>query len=319
MLEKHEIVQQMFKGFDYKRYFSADTKEKMTIILEAHEYIVGPKGNKDGFIKEVSMLAKTFALSVPSHKAMDIKEELGFFQAIQARLKKFTTTGNGKSDTEIETAIRQIVDRAVFASNVTDIFDAVGIKKPYISILSDAFLEEVRNMKHKNLAVELLKKILNDEIRTKAKRNFIQSKKLSEMLEATIKKYENNLLTTKEVLQALIGVAQKIREAKERNETLGLSEDEIAFYDALADNDSAKEVLRDDTLRELAQILVEKVKASATLDWTIKESVQAKLRVIVKRILRKYGYPPDKEKLATIKVLKQAELFADEWITTASQ
>ena len=319
MLEKYEIVQQMFEGFDYKRYFSADKREKLTIILEAHEHIVGPKGNKDEFIKEVSMLAKAFALSVPSHEAMEIKEELGFFQAIQVRLKKFTTTRNGKSDIEIETAIRQIVDKAVVTSNIIDIFDAVGIKKPDISILSDEFLEEVRNMKHKNLAIELLKKLLSNEIKTRTKRNFIQSEKLSEMLEATIKKYENNLLTTKEVIQALIEFAQEIREEKERNETLGLSEDEVAFYDALADNDSAKEVLRDSTLRELAQILVEKVKASTTIDWTIKESVQAKLRVIVKRILRKYGYPPDKEKMATIKVLKQAELFADVWDATSSR
>jgi len=313
MMEKYEIVVQMFNGFDYKRYFSADTKEKMTIILEAQEHILSLEDGKNRFTKQVGLLSKTFALSVPSLPAMNIKDELGFFQAVKARLTKFEPTGSGKSDTEIETAIRQIVDRAVVVDGVIDIFDAAGIKKPDISILSDDFLEEIRDMKRKNLALELLKKILDDEIKTRTKKNFIQSKKLSDMLDAAIKKYQNNLLTAAQVIEELINIAKEIKASDERGEDLGLTEDEIAFYDALAINGSAKEVLGDDTLRELARILVQKVKANTAIDWTIKESVQAKLRVIVKRILRQYGYPPDKQKLATENILKQAELFADEW------
>jgi type I restriction enzyme, R subunit len=313
MMEKYEIVVQMFNGFDYKRYFSADTKEKMTIILEAQEHILSLEEGKNRFTKQVGLLSKTFALSVPSLPAMDIKDELGFFQAVKARLTKFEPTGSGKSDTEIETAIRQIVDRAVVVDGVIDIFDAAGIKKPDISILSDDFLEEIRDMKRKNLAMELLKKILDDEIKTRTKKNFIQSKKLSDMLDAAIKKYQNNLLTAAQVIEELINIAKEIKASDERGENLGLTEDEIAFYDALTINGSAKEVLGDDTLRELARILVQKVKANTAIDWTIKESVQAKLRVIVKRILRQYGYPPDKQKLATENILKQAELFADEW------
>ncbi len=313
MMEKYEIVVQMFDKFDYKRYFSANTKEKMTIILEAQEHILSLEDGKNRFTKQVGLLSKTFALSVPSLPAMDIKDELGFFQAVKARLTKFEPTGSGKSDAEIETAIRQIVDKAVVVDGVIDIFDAAGIKKPDISILSDDFLDEVRNMKRKNLAMELLKKILDDEIKTRTKKNFIQSKKLSEMLDAAIKKYQNNLLTAAQVIEELINIAREIKESDARGGNLGLSDDEIAFYDALVENGSAKEVLGDDTLRELAQILVQKVKANTAIDWTIKESVQAKLRVIVKRILRQYGYPPDKQLIATENILKQAELFADEW------
>ncbi len=313
MLEKHEIVVQMFDGFDYQRYFSADTGEKMALILAAQEHVLSLQDGKNRFAKQVGLLSKTFALSVPSPAAMGIKEELGFFQAIKARLIKFETTGSGPSDVEIETAIRQIVDKAVVVDGVTDIFDAAGIKKPDISILSDDFLEEIRGMKHKNIALELLKKILNDEIKTRAKKNFVQSKKLSDMLDAAIRKYQNNLLTAAQVIEELINLAKEIKASDKRGEDLGLTDDEIAFYDALEMNGSAKEVLGDDTLRDLARILVKKVKTNTAIDWTIKESVQAKLRVIVKRILRQYGYPPDKQKLATENILKQAELFADEW------
>ena len=313
MIEKYEIVVQLFDGFDYKRYFSADTREKLTIILEAQEHILGVDDGKNRFTKQVSMLEKTFALSVPSREAMEIKEELGFFQAVKARLIKFESKETGHSDAEIETAIKQIVDKAIVTDKVIDIFAAAGIKKPDISILSDEFLEEVRGMKHKNIAIELLKKILNDEIKTRSKKNFIQSKKLSEMLSAAIMKYQNGLLTTTQIIEELISLALETKKSDKRGEDLGLSEEEIAFYDALADNESAKEVLGDDKLKDIARILVEQVKANATIDWTIRESVQAKLRVTVKRILCKYGYPPDKQAIATENVLKQAENFADEW------
>ncbi len=313
MFEKFEIVSQMFTGFDFKRYFQADTREKMTIILEAQEHVLGLDDGKNRFTKEVGLLSKVFALSIPHLKAMNIKDEVGFFQAIKARLTKFEPRGSGKSDEEIETSIRQIVDKAVVSDGVIDIFDASGIKKPDISILSDEFMEEVKGMERKNIALELLKKILNDEIKVRAKKNFIQSKKFSEMLENAIKKYQNNLITAVQVIEELIDIAKDVRATDERAKSLGLSEYEIAFYDALAINDSAKSVLGNDILRDLARVLVEKVKANTSIDWTIKETVQAKLRAIVKRTLRTYGYPPDLAKLATENILKQAELLADEW------
>lgn len=313
MLEKYEIIVQMFDQFDYIKYFSATTQQKLTTILEAQEYILSLEDGKNRFIKQVNLLSKAFALSVPHHKAMDIKDEVGFFQAIKARLIKFETTGTGKSDQDIETAIRQIVDRAVVTEGIVDIFDAAGIKKPDISILSDEFLAEIKDMERKNLALELLKKILNDEIKLRMRKNFIQSKKLSEMLENAIKRYQNNLLTTAQVIEELIKLAKEIRESDMRLHELNLSEDEVAFYDALSNNDSARKVLGDDTLRDLSRVLVQKVKANTSIDWTIKESVQAKLRVIVRRTLRQYGYPPDQQLLATENVLKQAELFADDW------
>jgi len=313
MMEKYEIVVGMFNGFDYKQYFSSDTKEKMTIILEAQEHILSLDDGKNRFTQQVVSLSKAFALSVPSLSAMKIKEEVGFFQAIKARLTKFEPTGSGKSDAEIETAIRQIVDKAVVVDGVIDIFGAAGIKKPDISILSDDFLEEIRGMERRNITIELLRKILDDEIKTRIKKNFIQSKKLSDMLDAAIKKYQNKLLTAAQVIEELIRIAREIKVSDERGENLGLTEDEIAFYDALAMNESAKEVLGDETLRDLARILVQKVKANTSIDWTIKDSIKARLRVIVKRVLRQYGYPPDKQKLATENILKQAELFANEW------
>jgi len=313
MIEKFEVVSQMFTDFDFEKYFKVNIREKMTIILDAQNHILNIEDGKNRFTKEVGLLSKAFALSVPHLKAMELKDKIGFFQAIKARLTKFEPTGSGKSNIEIETSIRQIVDKAVVSAGVIDIFDAAGIKKPDISILSDDFLEEVRGMKRKNIALELLKKILNDEIKGRGKKNFIQSKKLSEMLENAIKKYQNNLITAAEVIEELIGLAKDVRATDERTSELGLSEYEVAFYDALINNDSAKDILGNDTLRDLARVLVEKVKSNTTIDWTIKETVQAKLRAIVKRTLRKYGYPPDMTKFATDNILKQAELLADEW------
>ena len=244
---------------------------------------------------------------------MEIKDDIGFFQAIKARLTKFEPTGSGKSDEEIESAIRRIIDRAVVADDVVDIFDAAGIKKPDISILSDEFMDEIRNMKRKNIALELLKKLLNDEIKGRTKRNFIQSRKLSEMLENAIKRYQNNLLSAAQIIDELIELTKEIRKEDNRIKELGLTEYEVAFYDALANNDSAKAVMSDEVLKELAHVLVERVRANTAIDWTIKESVQAKLRTIVKRTLRKYGYPPDMQLLATENILQQAKLLADEW------
>jgi type I restriction enzyme R subunit len=314
MLEKFEVVDQMFDKFDYKKYFKVSTSEKMTTILEAQEHILSLQDGKDRFVREVALLSRAFALSVPHQDAMNVRDDVGFFQAVKARLVKFEPEGAGKSDAEIDTAIKQIVDKAVVSEGIVDIFDAAGIKKPDISILSDEFLTEIKGMERKNLAVELLKKLLNDEIRVRTKKNRIQSKKLSEMLGSAIKRYQNNLLTSAQVIEELIKLAKEIREADKRGVDLGLSEEELAFYDALANNQSARDVLGDVTLRDLARVLVSKVKANTAIDWTIKESIQAKLRVVVKRTLNQYGYPPDQQLLATENVLKQAELFADELV-----
>jgi type I restriction enzyme R subunit len=338
LLEKLEVVSQMFDErppkqqepaygmaaepfiryskeghFPYENYFTASTSEKLSIILAAEEHILSLEDGKSRFIREVTALSKALAIAIPNEQAMAVKEEVGFFQAVKARLVKFEITGNGKSDHDIETAIKQVVDEAIVSDQVVDIFDAAGIKKPDISILSEDFLEEIRGMNHQNLALELLKKLLNDEIKVRAKRNMVQSRTLMEMLEGSIKRYQNKVLTAAEVIQELIKLAKDIKDADRRGEELGLSEDELAFYDALEVNDSAVKVLGDDTLRDIARELVEKVRNNASIDWTIKESVRAKLRVLVKRTLRKYGYPPDKQVRATETVLKQAELMAGEW------
>ncbi len=312
LLEKFEVVEQMFTGFEYQRYFSADTREKLTVILEAQEHVLGLDDGKNRFTREVGLLSQAFALSVPNLRAMELKDEIGFFQAVKARLTKFEPTGVGKSDLEIETAIRQIVDAAVVSEGIVDVFDAAGIKRPDISILSDEFLEEVRHMERQNLALELLKKLLNDEIKTRTRKNFIQSRKLSEMLENSIKKYQNNLLTTAQVIEELIKLAKDIREGDKRGEALDLATDELAFYDALANNENAREVLGDKQLAVIAIEVFRSVKGNATIDWTLKESVRARLRRDVKRILTRYGYPPDEQLVATENVLKQAELLANE-------
>ena len=316
MLEKYDVLAALFGSFDYKRYTSADAGEKMRLILEAEEYILGLEDGKERFTREVVLLSKAFALSVPDPRAMEIKAEVGFFQAVKARLTKFERDGSGVSGAEMETAIRQIVDRAVVVDGVIDIFDAAGIKKPDISILSDDFLEEIRGMQRKNLALELLKKILADEIQTRTRKNLAQSRKFSEMLEGAIRRYKNNLLTAAQVIEELILIAKEIKSSDKNATDMGLSEDEVAFYDALAMNKSAQKVMGDDTLRELAQTLVEDVKKNTSIDWTIKESARARLRTVVKRLLTKYGYPPDQQKMATDKILEQAELMADEWISS---
>ena len=323
MLEKHDVVSALFDGFEYQSYFSAATEEKLRLILEAEEHILGLEDGKQRFAREVTLLSKAFALSVPDPRAVAIKAEVGFFQAVNARLKKLEATGggasgvdggeNGADDVEVETAIRQIVDKAVVVDGVIDIFDAAGIKKPDISILSDEFLEEIQGMQRKNLALALLKKIINDELRIRTKRNLAQSRTFSEMLEQAINKYQNNLLTTAQVLEALIDLAKEIKAAGERAADMGLSNDEVAFYDALALNESAREVMKDESLRELARVLTERVKQNASIDWVLKESVRARLRAMIKRLLQEYGYPPDKQQQATDNILQQAELFADEW------
>ncbi|HUW67424.1 MAG TPA: type I restriction enzyme endonuclease domain-containing protein, partial [Candidatus Nanoarchaeia archaeon] len=312
MLEKLEIVTQMFHGFSFEHYFGADTSTKLSIILAAEEHILGLENGKKRYLDEVTALSRAFSIAIPHEQALDVKDEISFYQAIKARLVKFDGTGTGKTDEEIETAIRQVIDKALVTEQVIDVFDAAGIKKPDISILSEDFLLEVQNMEHKNIALEVLKKLLNDEIKARIKKNLIQSRSLMEMLENSIKKYHNKVITAAEVIEELIQLSKEIKRMDKEPQDMGLSEFEYAFYTAIADNDSARELMQKEKLRELAVVLFEKVKQNASIDWTIKESVRAKLKVIVKRTLRQYGYPPDMQALATETVLKQAELIADE-------
>jgi len=322
MMGKYEIVSQMYseqphdktvkKGFDYKSFFSLTPKEKLYFPIQAANYILGLENGKDRFINSVTALSKSFAISVPHQYTIDIRDEVGLFQAIKARIVKVTQSG-GKSDEEMETAIKQILSDAIVSEDVIDIFDAAGIKKPDISILSDEFLAEVKGMTHKNLALELLKKLLKGEIRTRTKVNLVQSKKFSEMLDSAVKNYQNNLITSAQVIDEMIRLAKEIKEADRRGEDLGLDFREYAFYSALEVNDSSVAVLGDEILRHIARELVDTVRRNTSIDWTVRENVQAKMRIAVKKILRKHGYPPDMELKATETVIEQAKLLATDY------
>lgn len=316
MLEKLEVVSAMYHGFAYEDYFTADTSQKLSIILAAEEHILGLPDGKKRYINEVTALSQAFAIAIPHEQAMEAKDEVAFFQAVKARLVKFDSTGTGRTDEDIETTIRQVIDKALISEQVIDVFDAAGIKKPDISILSEEFLLELKGMEHKNVALEVLKKLLNDELKVRAKKNLVQSKTLLEMLETAIKKYQNKILTAAEVMEELIKISKAIVASDSEAEHLGLSDYEYAFYSAVANNDSARELMQQDKLRELAVVLTQKVRENASIDWTIKESVRAKLKVIIKRLLRQYGYPPDMQLLATETVLKQAEMIASELVAT---
>ena len=322
MMGKYEVVAQMFseqptdktvqKGLNYKSFFSMTPKEKLYFPIQGANYVLGLENGKDRFINAVTELTKSFAISVPHPYTIDIRDEVGLFQAIKARIVKVTQSGKGKSDEEIETAIKQILSDAIVSDEVIDIFDAAGIKKPDISILSDEFLAEVKGMTHKNLALELLKKLLKGEIKTRTKVNLVQSKKFSDMLDSSVKSYQNNLITSAQVIDEMISLAKEIKEADRRGEDLGLDFREYAFYSALEINDNSVAVLGDDILRHIARELVDTVRRNTSIDWTVRENVQAKMRIAVKKILRKHGYPPNMELKATETVIEQAKLLANE-------
>ncbi|WP_121969725.1 type I restriction endonuclease subunit R [Leptolyngbya sp. BC1307] len=312
MLEKLEVVSAMYHGFPYENYFDADTARKLSMILAAEEHILGLEDGKKRYINEVTALSQAFAIAIPHEQALDAKDEVGFFQAIKARLTKFDSPSEGRSNEELETTIRQVIDQALVSEQVIDVFDAAGIKKPDISILSDEFLAELKDYEHKNIALEVMKKLLNDELKARAKTNLVQSKTLLEMLENALKRYQNKILTAAEVMDELIHISKEIVSSDSEASAMGLSEYEYAFYTAVANNDSARELMQQDKLRELAVVLTQKIRENATIDWAIKENMRAKLKVIVKRLLRKYGYPPDMQLLATETVLKQAEVIASE-------
>jgi type I restriction enzyme R subunit len=260
----------------------------------------------------VRELSHAFALAVPHDEALRIRDDVGFFQAVQAGLAK-RAPGEARPEEDLDQAVRQIISRAVAPEGVVDVFAAAGLAKPDISILSDEFLAEVRGMPRRNLAVELLQKLLRGELATRRRRNVVQARSFAEMLEQSIRRYQNRAIEAAQVLEELIALAREMREANARGEALGLSEDELAFYDALETNDSAVKILGDETLRDIARELVATVRGNVTIDWTLRENVRAQLRVLVKRILRKYGYPPDKQEKATQTVLEQAALLAPQW------
>jgi type I restriction enzyme R subunit len=326
MMDKYEIVAQLFKeqptdktqpkGFNYQSFFGLTPKEKLYFPIQAANYILGLEDGKIRYTNAVTALSKSFAISVPHPYTTDIRDELGLFQAIKARIVKVTQSGKTKSDEEIETAIKQILSDAVVADEMIDIFDAAGIKKPDISILSDEFLAEVKGMQHKNLALELLKKLLNDEIKTRQKTNIVQSKKFSEMIENAVRNYQNNLITSAQVIEELIKLAKEIKESDRKGEELGLDFREFAFYSALEVSDSSVAILGDEILRHIARELVDTIQKNTSVDWAVRENVQAKMRIAVKKILRKHGYPPDMEKTATETVLQQAKLLAGEFSKT---
>lgn len=312
MLEKYEICRNLFHGFDWNRWTTGTPQDRVSLLPAAQEHVLAQEDGKARLLRAVTDLSQSFALAVPHAEALRIRDDVGFFQAVRAVLAK-STPGDRKTDEDLELAIRQIISKAIVSDEVVDIFAAAGLKKPDISILSDEFLADIRGMPQRNLAVELLQKLLKGEIKARGKRNVIQARSFADLLEQAVRKYQNRAIETAQVIEELIQLAKDIRAAGARGERLGLSDDELAFYDALETNDSAVKVLGDDTLRAIARELVDTVHKNVTIDWTIRDNVRAQLRVLVKRILRKHGYPPDKQEKATQTVLEQAEALSQEW------
>ena len=312
MLEKYEICCGLFHGFDRSHWISGSSTERLTLLPAAQEHILEQENGKERLIQSVRELSQAFALAVPHDEAIRIRDDVAFFQAVQSVLAKRAST-EARPEEDLDHAVRQIISRAVASEGVIDIFAAAGLEKPDISILSDEFLAEVRGMPQRNLAVELLQKLLKGELSARRRKNIVQARSFAEMLEQTLRRYQNRAVEAAQVIEELIQLARELREANARGEKLGLEEDELAFYDALETNDSAVQVLGDETLRTIARELVETVRNNVTIDWTLRENVRAHLRRLVKRILRKYGYPPDKQEKATRTVLEQAEVLSAEW------
>lgn len=315
MLEKYETVKAMYYGFDYSLYFSGKASDKAEVAGKAMDHILGMENGKKRYLQSVAELSQAFALSVPSSEAINIREDVAFFQTVRAFIAKFEQTGGlgGPTMEDYDQAIKQIVSDAVVSDKVVNIFDAAGLKNPNVAVLSDEFLEEVKGLDRKNVALEVLKKLLNDEIRTMERKFLVKARSFAKMLEETIKKYQNQTIEAAQVIAELVELAKKIREEKERGEDLDLTEDEVAFYDALCENESAIKELGDDTLKKIAKELVIMLRRNTSIDWTLKESVRAKLRVYVKKLLNKYKYPPDKQEQATKTVLEQAEVLCKDW------
>ena len=312
MLEKYEICCGLFHGFDRAKWITGTSQERLSLLPGAQEHILEQENGKDRCVQSVRELSQAFALAVPHEDAIRIRDEVAFFQAVQSVLAK-RAAANARPEEELDHAVRQIISRAVASEGVIDIFAAAGLEKPDLSILSEEFLAEVRGMPQRNLAVELLQKLLKGEVATRRRKNVVQARSFAQMLEQTLRRYQNRSIEAAQVIEELIQLARELREADVRGEKLGLSEDELAFYDALGTNDSAVQVLGDKTLRAIAQELVETVRGNVTIDWTLRENVRANLRRLVKRTLRRHGYPPDKQEKATRTVLEQAEVLSADW------
>ena len=316
MLEKHEICSGLLHGFDWSRWSADPPAARLALLPAAQEHLLAQQDGKDRFVGAVRDLSQAFALAVPHPETRRIRDDVTFFQAVQSVLVK-RAAADARPQEDLDHAVRQLVSRAVASEGVIDIFAAAGLDKPDISILSDEFLAEVQGMPHRNLAVELLQKLLKGELATRRKKNLVQARSFAEMLEKTLRRYQNRAIEAAQVIEELIELARKMREANARGEELGLTDDELAFYDALETNDSAVQVLGDETLRDIARELVHKVRSNVTIDWTLRENVRAKLRVLVRRTLRRHGYPPDKQEKATRTVLEQAEHLSASWATAA--
>ncbi len=312
LLEKHEVCCSLFHGFDWGAWAAGTASQRLALLPTAQEHVLAQQDGQQRFYQVVAELSKAFALSVPHPDALRVRDDVGFFQAVKAALAK-STVGPGRSEAEMEHAIRQLVSRAVAIEGVVDVFAAAGLQKPDLSILSDEFLADVRDMPQRSLAVELLRKLLQDELKTRSRRNLVQSRSFAEMLERSVGAYRNRAIETAQVIEELIALAKQMREAQARGDALGLTDDEVAFYEALEVNDSAVAVLGDAQLRMIAQELTKTIRANVTVDWSVRESVRAKLRLMVKRILKKYGYPPDKQEMAVKTVIEQAELLTERW------
>ena len=311
MIEKYEICCGLFHGFNRTAWMEGRPAERLGLLPAAQEHILAQENGKARCLTAVRALSLAFALAVPHAEAMRIRDDVAFFQAVRTVLSK-RAASEERTDEELDHAVRQIVSRAVAPEGVLDIFAAAGLDKPNVSILSEEFLSEVRGMQRRNLAVELLQKLLAGELATRRRKNVVQARSFAEMLEQTIRRYQNRAIEAAQVIEELISLARELREAGARGEALGLSDDELAFYDALGVNESAVQVLGDKTLCGIARELVTTVRDNVTIDWTLRENVRAKLRVLVKRVLRRHGYPPDKQESATRTVLEQAELLSDE-------
>ncbi len=312
MLEKYEICRDLFHRFDWSKWIKGTPAERLGLLPRAQEHVLAQENGKDRCMQAVLELSQAFALAVPHAEALRIRDDVAFFQAVRSVLAK-RAPADVRPEEELDHAVRQIISRAVSSEGVIDIFAAAGLEKPDVSILSDEFLAEVQGMPQRNLAVELLQKLLKGELVIRRRKNVVQARSFAEMLEQTLRRYQNRAIEAAQVIEELIVLAKDMRVAAKRGETLGLSEDELAFYDALETNDSAVKVLGDETLRVIARELVETVRGNVTIDWTLRENVRAQLRVLVKRILRKHGYPPDKQEKATRTVLEQAEVLSVGW------
>jgi type I restriction enzyme R subunit len=314
-LQKHyEICCGIFHGFDWTPWKKGTPEQRHASLTNALEFICAEEDKKKRLNTAVADLSKAFALATPDPRALQIRDDVWFFQTVRATLFKKSVSGKPQDPEDTEHAIRQIVSGAIVSEGVLDLFSAAGIKKPDVSILSDEFLAEVRGMPQKNLAVELLRKLLAEEIKHKARKNTVQSKSFSEKLEKSLRSYHNRAIETVQVIEELITLAGEIRKAEKRGEDLGLSEDEVAFYDALETNDNAVKILGDKVLCEIARELLHTIRNNVTVDWSVREDRRAHIKRLVKRILKKYGYPPDKQEKATETVLEQAETLCRDWV-----